>query len=459
MHKPDPLTLLHTLKGDLDLEPILVKAMDAKEGYGWTLNFARRVAEEYGRFLVLCFECQQDANHLIMPSRPVDDFWHLHILDTEKYIQDCQRCFGSILHRSDQNALNLQETWLNTVALYRSTFGKPPSDIWPWLSPPKPALASFDHGVESGNSSHGISDCGISGHGVAERKEIAKQWIMKDLDLEPIIAKAVDAEQRNGWTVDFTRRVAEEYRRFLVLCLERQQDKRYLIVPSKQVDTFWHLHILDTRKYIEDCQRCFGSVLHHFPYFGMRGDQDADTLQEAYGQTLVLYWWAFARAAPADIWPGSKAVLEPVQTQFGPPLLSHLGEGGSRFDRTRPGLAGQVSSISPAGEMFSHHKKVGHENDLYGSAGSSGQGIDWDLVGGYLTIILIISFILAVITDFAPLQSFSIIVLFITMTLAVVSRGRGGGAGCGASGGDCGDGGGGCGCGGCGGCGGGGCGG
>ena len=63
--KPEPLSLLHRLKRDWDLEPILVKAMDTdvQEGHDWTFDVACRVAEEYGRFLVLCLEHQQDTKY------------------------------------------------------------------------------------------------------------------------------------------------------------------------------------------------------------------------------------------------------------------------------------------------------------------------------------------------------------------------------------------------------------
>lgn len=111
-----------------------------------------------------------------------------------------------------------------------------------------------------------------------------RQWILTGLDLEPIIIKAMDSEEGYGWPFAFADRVSKEYRRFLILCLEHRQDNKYLIVPSKPVDKFWHLHILDTRKYIEDCQYCFGSMLHHFPYFGMRGDQDAANLCGRHGR-------------------------------------------------------------------------------------------------------------------------------------------------------------------------------
>ena len=55
------------------------------------------------------------------------------------------------------------------------------------------------------------------------------------------------------------------------------------------MDKFWHAHILDTRKYIEDCERVFGCYLHHFPYFGMRGADDAAALARAGERTRALY--------------------------------------------------------------------------------------------------------------------------------------------------------------------------
>src|SRR5690606_32149242 len=37
------------------------------------------------------------------------------------------------------------------------------------------------------------------------------------------------------------------------------------ISPSKNVDAFWHAHILDTRKYARDCEAPFGYFIHHVP--------------------------------------------------------------------------------------------------------------------------------------------------------------------------------------------------
>ncbi|WP_051940732.1 glycine-rich domain-containing protein [Stenoxybacter acetivorans] len=113
----------------------------------------------------------------------------------------------------------------------------------------------------------------------------------------------MDTEEGKAWSLDFAKKVEVEYKKFLTLCLEYPD---FSMVPSKTVDDFWHYHILDTQKYQEDCEKIFGYFLHHFPYFGMRGQEDADNLQQAWSESLALYtkrfgdmdnelWFASAR--------------------------------------------------------------------------------------------------------------------------------------------------------------------
>jgi hypothetical protein len=59
--------------------------------------------------------------------------------------------------------------------------------------------------------------------------------------------------------------------------------------PPEEVDDFWHGHILDTRRYFNDCQVIFGQYLHHFPYFGMRGQDDRASLEEAFINLQRVY--------------------------------------------------------------------------------------------------------------------------------------------------------------------------
>ena len=118
------------------------------------------------------------------------------------------------------------------------------------------------------------------------------------IDLSMVKMKLMDLEEGEGWSVDHCDRVEIEYRRYL--SLSRQYPDK-AVVPSKVVDTFWHFHILDTQAYAEDCDRAFGYFLHHYPYFGMRGDQDAQALGAAYDETLALYESHFG-SPPEDLW-------------------------------------------------------------------------------------------------------------------------------------------------------------
>lgn len=103
-----------------------------------------------------------------------------------------------------------------------------------------------------------------------------------DLDLEPIKFKLVKEYNYSREDVDT---LDKWYRRFLFLTFKH---KSRPIVVSEAIDTFWHQHILDTHKYAEDCEMVFGEFLHHFPYFGLRGDEDQRALRAAYQKTLEL---------------------------------------------------------------------------------------------------------------------------------------------------------------------------
>lgn len=100
------------------------------------------------------------------------------------------------------------------------------------------------------------------------------------IDLEPIKYKLVVEKVANANDLPLL-----EKWRFLFLALKYRTQP---IVVSHAIDSFWHYHILDTRKYAEDCETAFGEFLHHFPYFGLRGEEDQQALRAAYQATLEL---------------------------------------------------------------------------------------------------------------------------------------------------------------------------
>ena len=96
------------------------------------------------------------------------------------------------------------------------------------------------------------------------------------LDLGPIKFKLVHDNDHGTISLAEINELELRYKRFLILCLKHRGKK---IVADKRVDMFWHTHILDTEKYAVDCGHILGFFMHHFPYFGLRGAQDAQDLK------------------------------------------------------------------------------------------------------------------------------------------------------------------------------------
>ena len=79
----------------IDFSMVKLKLMDTEEGEGWSVDYCDRVEREYRRYLALS---RQYLDKAVVPSKVVDTFWHYHILDTQAYVDDCDRAFGYFLH-------------------------------------------------------------------------------------------------------------------------------------------------------------------------------------------------------------------------------------------------------------------------------------------------------------------------------------------------------------------------
>lgn len=109
---------------------------------------------------------------------------------------------------------------------------------------------------------------------------------IENLDMEPIVFKLIHPEEGEGWSLEQADKAVERYRQFLELCLLYPGKP---IVPTQDIDEVWHYHILDTAKYRSDCDRIFGRPLDHFPYFGLRGEDDERNLKQSFEETKRLF--------------------------------------------------------------------------------------------------------------------------------------------------------------------------
>ena len=107
--------------------------------------------------------------------------------------------------------------------------------------------------------------------------------------------------RENNWTVEFSVRVFEEYKKFIFLiCISNHP-----LTPSDQVDQAWHLHLLYTESYWDEmCKDLLGVNIHHGPTKG--GNEEKVKYNNWYEKTKELYYQVFDQKPPADIWPPSK---------------------------------------------------------------------------------------------------------------------------------------------------------
>jgi hypothetical protein len=133
------------------------------------------------------------------------------------------------------------------------------------------------------------------------KKTLAQTVVaIQAMDLTMIKFKATRKEDGYGWSDEYADAMELAYKRYLILHAKYPE---MTLAPEQDIDRFWHMHILDTRKYAADCEATFGRFLHHFPYLGLRGEEDAKALDNAFDKMQELYLKEFGEKMPkASAW-------------------------------------------------------------------------------------------------------------------------------------------------------------
>lgn len=208
--------------------------------------------------------------------------------------------------------------------------------------------------------------------------------------------------RENGWTIPYSLRVVEEYKKFIFLCCVTKQG----VTPSDPVDQAWHLHLTFTRSYWTDlCKNTLGQEIHHNPTKG--GKQEANKFDGFYTSTHQLYKDKFGHEPPADIWQDN-------HTRFSDIDFQRVNVGKYWLVRKLPETAYVVlvlilaavcftliqaaDSVSPfivigviillvravyKAETKRNDQGPGNSNDNSGGTGCSGDGSDWHSSGSH----------------------------------------------------------------------------
>lgn len=122
------------------------------------------------------------------------------------------------------------------------------------------------------------------------------------LDLEAVKLRVMDTELGEGWNREHADSIELAYKNYLTMLVKYPDDAEDILL-SEDVDEFWHTHILQTRKYTEDCQKMFGNFLHHEPHVGEVTATDLEKRVLQAERTRQLYEYEFGSTSEAA-WAG-----------------------------------------------------------------------------------------------------------------------------------------------------------
>ncbi|MEL7050330.1 MAG: hypothetical protein AAGM45_00895 [Cyanobacteria bacterium J06588_5] len=112
--------------------------------YQWSGPFTHRAICEYKKFIFLSMVTEQP----ISPATVIDRVWHQHILYTRSYwIEFCDQLLGRQIHHTpglggDEETHKYYVQCERAIALYKTYFGNPPTDIW---TPPQLTVESLSY--------------------------------------------------------------------------------------------------------------------------------------------------------------------------------------------------------------------------------------------------------------------------------------------------------------------------
>jgi len=94
-----------------------------------------------------------------------------------------------------------------------------------------------------------------------------------------------------SWTPERARVAEAKYKKWLFLQRKYEDVALSPGPPGRDLDIFWHYHVLDTEAYIGDTAQIFGRYLHHPPDFGPMGNDIPQytrrLFRAEYGEDLI----------------------------------------------------------------------------------------------------------------------------------------------------------------------------
>ncbi|WP_293063633.1 MULTISPECIES: TIGR04222 domain-containing membrane protein [unclassified Moorena] len=168
--------------------------------------------------------------------------------------------------------------------------------------------------------------------------------------------------RENQWSLNYTQRVIEEYKKFAFLAVVADHP----VSPSDPVDQVWHLHLTYTHSYWDEfCPNILQTPFHHLPSGG--GASEKSKFDDWYSKTLASYHYFFGEAPPLDIWaPADIHVSQDInfvrvnpQQHWILPKVNWFCPPAPQFFGATRGEFNSPTESAPGGVMMSKSPRIG----------------------------------------------------------------------------------------------------
>lgn len=108
------------------------------------------------------------------------------------------------------------------------------------------------------------------------------------------------SERSDSFPQDWGREKRETaFGRYVKWLQLKMRHPKVRLAPTRDIDEFWHLHMLSPVAYYRDCMRAFGYVLDHDGGFGKAPDE-LPLLQNVFTNTAILWETAYGEPYRED---------------------------------------------------------------------------------------------------------------------------------------------------------------
>ena len=110
--------------------------------------------------------------------------------------------------------------------------------------------------------------------------------LVAGMNFDRIVWKIIDSDKSFNLSKKEVRNSVEQYKKFLSLKRKYPDSE---LVPTEEIDSVWHVHILDTKNYADDCNMLFGKFMNHKPYFGPYSKESQEDMARWFEETSIFW--------------------------------------------------------------------------------------------------------------------------------------------------------------------------